>query len=574
MERGVPMTSHTRADPAAHGQPWWQTAVVYQVYTRSFMDSNGDGVGDIQGIIDRLDILNDGTDASLGVDALWLTPIYPSPQEDFGYDVSDYTGIDALFGDLPTFDRLLREAHERGVRVIMDLVLNHSSEQHPWFRESRSSRNNPRRDWYIWSKGRKGRPPNNWVSVFGDSAWTLDENTGEYYLHSFLKEQPDLNWRNPRLRAAVFDVMRFWLDRGVDGFRLDVYNCYFKDQQLRDNPHRASGLGLFYRYMGQRHVYDRDRPELLDVLREMRQLVDSHGERVLVGETLDETGTYKNAADYYGPRLDALHLAFNFQLLRAPWKPSRIRQAILDWYAALPEGAWPTWVMSNHDFPRHLSRYTGPGDAVARAKVAAALLLTLKGTPFLYYGEEIGMTESRIPRRQLRDPVGRRFWPVHKGRDGCRTPMQWDESSNAGFSPVKPWLPVNPDYRNTNLEAQRQDPQSLWNTYRRLIWLRKRTPALRYGDFEILDLDQPSVLAYRRRIPIRGPASDSPGSEYAANQLHEVTVICNLSHQVQTVKYTGSQPYTLLFSTHRDAGGPLRPGLVWLFPFEVILAGR
>lgn len=480
---------------------WWRDGVIYQIYPRSFADSNGDGVGDLPGIIAHLDHLA-GADVSsdadsLGIDGLWLSPIYSSPQYDFGYDVSDYCDIDPAFGTLDDFDTLVAEAHKRGIRIIMDLVLSHSSHQHPWFVESRSSRDSPRRDWYIWRDARPGaKLPNNWQSVFGGSAWEWDDLTGQFYLHSFLKEQPDLNWRNPAVKDALFDVVRFWLDRGVDGFRLDVFNLYFKDDQFRDNP-RKLGLRTYDR---QRHVYDKDRPEMHPLLRELRALLDERPERMAVGETFSDQPV-EMAAAYYGKQDDELHLSFNFDFTHQPWRARAFHDAIARWEEALSPGAWPCYVLSNHDVVRHASRYAAGRNTDARARVAAALLLTLRGTPFLYYGEEIAMRQGRIPRGEIQDPPGKRWWPFYRGRDGCRTPMPWDALPHAGFSVGPPWLRVNPDYRQRNVVAQRRDPHSVFHWYRRLIALRKASPALRRGSYRSLIQRPVHALAYLRETP-------------------------------------------------------------------------
>ena len=562
----------TRTEVSAH--PWWKTSVIYQIYPRSFRDADGDGIGDLAGIIQQLDYLAGGED-SLGVDAIWLSPVHPSPQKDFGYDVSDYRGIDPLFGDLEVFRKLLEEAHGRGLKVLMDLVVNHTSDMHPWFRESRSSRRNPRRDWYIWRDGKGKKPPNNWTSVFGGSAWSFDEVTGQYYLHSFLPEQPDLNWRNPEVQQAVLDIMRYWLEMGVDGFRLDVFNAYVKDADLRDNPRRLSGLGLFYGYKGQRHLRDRDQPEMLDILRRMRELVDSYPDRVMVGELLAEESCDK-AVEYYGQADDGLHLVFNFDLLRSDWKPAAIEGAILDWASSLPSWAWPTWVMSNHDSVRHISRYKAAGDPRARAKVAAALLLCLRGTPFLYYGEELGLPEVKLSRSQIQDPPGKRYWPVFKGRDGCRTPMPWSGADHGGFSEVKPWLPLHPRLDELNLDAQRQDPDSIWRAYQALLALRKAHVALQYGSFHVLAVDDERVFAFRREVWPEGSEASSREIvtrwDEAIHPVDQVWVFCNLSDQVVRLQQAEGATLSTLFSTHRGAGSPLPVGTLWLFPYEVILA--
>ncbi|MBM3135031.1 MAG: DUF3459 domain-containing protein [Chloroflexi bacterium] len=481
---------------------WWRDGVIYQIYPRSFADSTGDGVGDLPGITAHLDYLNDGTPNSLGVDAIWLSPIYPSPMRDFGYDVANYHDIDPLFGTLADFDRLLAEAHKRGIRVIMDWVMNHTSDQHPWFRESRASRDNPKRDWYIWraptplpssprlqGEGQVRGVPNNWQSVFGGPAWTWDEATGQYYLHLFLPQQPDLNWRNPQVHDAIFNELRFWLDRGVDGFRLDVADAYYKDAQLRDNPRR---LGL-RAYDRQQHIYDWNQPETHEMLQEFRRLLDQYPERMAVGEV----GQW-HAASYYGSGSDELHLAFNFAFLECPWSAPAFQRVIEAWDKAVPPAGWPCYVLSNHDQTRHISRYAAGRCTEARAKVAATMLLTLRGTPFLYYGEELGLREGRIPRAEIVDPPGKRYWPLYKGRDGCRTPMPWNDQPNAGFTAGRPWLRVNPDYRQVNVAAESQNPDSLLHFYRRLIRLRKTSPALRRGSYRPLIPRPTGCLAYLR----------------------------------------------------------------------------
>lgn len=465
---------------------WWRDGVIYQIYPRSFADSNGDGIGDLPGITSRLDYL-----ADLGIDAIWLSPIYPSPDVDFGYDVADYQAIDPRFGTMEDFDHLIAEAHRRGIRVILDLVLNHTSDQHPWFQESRKSRDNPYHDWYLWRDPRPGgRVPNNWASVFGGSGWEFDAHLGQYYFHMFYKEQPDLNWRNPDVRQAMLDVFRFWLDRGVDGFRLDVFNVYFKHPDFPNNPPRL-GLRAFDR---QQHLYDIDQPEMIPLLREIRAILDSYPERYAVGETF--LSTPEKSAKYCAPGL--LHAAFDFTFLHCPWRPECFLRTIQRWEQALGAESWPTYVLNNHDNPRSATRYAR-GEADERLKVAATLLLTLRGTPFMYYGEEIGMRDIRLSRDQIRDPIGKRYWPFYKGRDGCRSPMQWDASLNAGFSTGEPWLPVHPNYRWRNVEAQQRDEHSLLNYYRRLLRLRKTLSALRRGMFQPLNFEPRRLLAYLRQ---------------------------------------------------------------------------
>ena len=473
---------------------WWRDGVIYQIYPRSFADSNGDGVGDLAGITSRLDHL-----AALGVDALWLSPIYPSPFYDFGYDVSDYEDIDPLFGSLADFDRLVTEAHQRGLRVVLDLVLNHTSHLHPWFLASRSSRNHPKRDWYIWrDPAPDNGPPNNWEAVFGGKAWEYDPATGQYYYHQFLKEQPDLNWRSPAVRERMWQMMRFWLERGADGFRLDVIHAPIKDDQFRDNPPTwrpdRPGFGL-RGFDRQKHLYDRDRPEMVEVLRDLRRVLDAYAERMAVGEVDD----FDMSLRYVGA--DKLHLAFNFEFTDQPWSPRAFQQAIQKYEARLPPDAWPCCVLSNHDKSRHTTRFGGGPSSDARAKVAAALLLTQRGTPFLYYGEEIGQQDTPIPRGELQDPLGIRYWPYPAGRDPERTPMQWSAAPGAGFTTGQPWLKLNADYRDRNVAAQQADPNSVLNFYTQLLRLRRASPALRRGQFAPLVRRPVEALAYLKQAP-------------------------------------------------------------------------
>ncbi len=474
---------------------WWRHAVFYEIYVRSFQDSNGDGIGDLDGIIQRLDYLNDGTPSSLGVDAVWLTPIYPSPMRDFGYDVADYVDVHPVFGDLRTFDRFVEEAHRRGIRVVLDFVPNHTSSEHPWFQDSRTSRTSPRRDWYIWRDPKPGgSPPNNWVSSFGGPAWSLDPHSAQYYLHSFLPEQPDLNWRNPQVIEAMENVLRFWLDRGVDGFRVDVIHKLVKDRALRDNPKPLpEEEHPVYHFGGQVHLYDEDQPEVHDIIRRWRTLLDRYGERMMVGEVY--LFDAERIARYYGTGGDELHLAFNFRFLWSPWDAASFRHEVETMERLLPAGAQPTYVLSSHDAPRHLTRFDHPSLAHARARMAALMLLTLRGSPFLYYGEEIGMRDVPIPPDRICDPVGQRFPGL--GRDPERTPMQWDAGPYAGFSTVEPWLPLPEDYKQCNVEAQRQDPASLLSFYRALIWKRKSSLALLEGGYRTLPCPE-SVFAYLR----------------------------------------------------------------------------
>jgi len=465
---------------------WWAAGVLYQIYPRSFQDSNADGIGDLRGIIDRLDHLTD-----LGVDAIWLSPIFPSPMADFGYDVADYVGIDPIFGTMDDFDALVLTAHARGLKVILDLVPNHSSEQHPWFVESRASRHNPKRDWYIWrDPAPGGGPPTNWLSEFGGSGWEFDAATGQYYYHAFLKQQPDLNWRNPQVRTAIYDAMRFWLRKGVDGFRVDVIWHLIKDDQFRDNPPNLDFRPGMPPHAALLPVYSADRPETLEVVAGMRGVIDEFDHRLLIGEIYLPI---ERLVAYYGPGLTGAQLPFNFALLSANWHARDIAALIERYERALPDGAWPNWVLGNHDRPRVASRV-----GEAQARVAAMLLLTLRGTPTLYYGDELGMPQVEIAPDQVQDPFEKNVPGIGVGRDGCRTPMQWDASANAGFSDAKPWLPLAPDAARDNVANLRADAQSILNLYRALLRLRRQTPALSLGDYQPLAADG-DLLLYRRQ---------------------------------------------------------------------------
>jgi alpha-glucosidase len=482
------------------GEPWWKSAVVYQIYPRSFRDTDGDGVGDLEGIRRGLDHL-----AWLGVDAIWLSPIFPSPMADFGYDVADYCDVDPLFGDLAAFDRLVEEAHERGIRVILDWVPNHTSDRHPWFVESRSSPSSPRRDWYIWrDPAPDGGPPNNWIAAFtGESAWTLDETTGQYYLHLFLPEQPDLNWRNSEVVEAMHRTLRFWLDRGVDGFRIDVVHGLVKHPDLPD----VDG--------DQNFTTDRyDEPAIHELLRGFRNLLDSYpGERMMVGEVYILSTAA--VARFYG-KGDELHLAFNFPPLYAPWDADRWRRRVDRVVEEIhATGGWPTWVLSNHDNPRHRTRYgqgpsgplsgeqgpsgplsgeQGPSGPLSgeqseqRARAAAVLLLTLRGTPFMYAGEELGLEDAVIPPDRVVDPGG---------RDGCRAPIPWDGSPAHGWADPLPWLPWPPGAEERNAEALQADPDSILHLYRRMLAARQESVALRLGDWSPVATPD-GVLGYLR----------------------------------------------------------------------------
>lgn len=512
---------------------WWQRGVIYQIYPRSFQDSNGDGVGDLAGIESRLDYV-----AGLGVDAIWLSPIFPSPMADFGYDVADYCGVEPIFGTLADFDRLLAAAHARGLRLLLDFVPNHSSDRHPWFVESRSSRDNPKRDWYIWrDPAPDGGPPNNWISDFGGSSWEWDEATGQYYLHAFLKEQPDLNWRNPELRAAMMDVLRFWFDRGVDGFRIDVLWHIVKHGDLPDNPENPAWNPTVRDRDRLIQLHSTDQPEAHALSAEMRALADRYGERVLIGEIFLPNDRH---ARWYGtPERPQVHLPFNFQLIESPWDAAALRRVIAEYEASLPAHGWPNWVIGSHDAPRIAARI-----GEAQARVAMMLVLTLRGTPTLYQGDELGIADVDIPADRIRDPQHFRQPELDIGRDRSRTPMPWDGSDQAGFSTAEPWLPLHRDWPLRNVSAQAGDDGSMLELTRALLRLRREHAALAIGSFELVDAEE-GVLAYRR----------SHGEE-------DLLVVLNLTAELRGLPMPeGYVPAGVLASTRpaRAPNGDLAP---------------
>src|SRR5688572_27618859 len=515
---------------------WWQTGVVYQIYPRSYQDSNGDGIGDLAGITGRLDYLSD----TLGVDAIWLSPIFLSPMHDFGYDVASYTDIHPLFGTMADFDRLLKETHKRGLKLILDLVPNHTSDEHPWFLESRSSRDNPKRDWYLWrDPAPDGGPPNNWLSHFGGPAWTYDETTGQYYLHQFVKQQPDLNYRNPEVVTAILDVMRFWLDRGVDGFRVDVIGLMMKDPEFRDEPPNPDWDGI-HPFAKLQHIYTANLPEVHDLIRQMRTVLDSYDDRMMVGETYlpnDMLMTYYGSADML-----ECHLPFNFQLITAPWKSAGVRKLVDDYEAVLPPDAWPNWVLGNHDQHRVATR-VGPD----QARVANMLLLALRGTPTCYYGDELGMENVPIPPEKIQDPpaVNQPEIAHLVGRDPERTPMQWDDSSNAGFAAPDIedlWLPLAPNYKEVNVATQLNDPRSFLNYFRKLLAYRKSTPALLWGSYS--SIDPGSREAQQNCFAFERQADDQ-----------RVLIALNFSSQEQTLSLPGLGKGNITLSTNLDRDG-------------------
>ena len=512
-----PQSSNTAHGQAKVQDPWWKHAVIYEIYPRSFQDSNGDGVGDINGITSRLDYVRD-----LGIDAIWISPMYPSPLVDFGYDISDYTAIDPLYGSLADFDRLVSEAKKRNVRVIMDFVPNHTSDQHPWFKESRSSRTNPKRDWYIWRDGNgMGQPPNNWQSWFGHSAWKFDPTTNQYYYHHFYTEQPDLNWRNPQVRKAMYDAMRFWLDRGVAGFRIDAVSRLFEDPNLHDDP-ILPGKNA-YGDPNIAHKYTDNLPEVHEVLREMRKIVDEYpGNPVLISEA-DEPNILE-LSKMYGAENDEVQLPMDFQIADVNKLSAPDFRRLLNEIDKNAPGGQPHYFFSNHDQPRQWDRY---GDGVHNdqiAKLMATLLLTTRATPLMYYGEELGMRTTEPARKEdVQDPIGKIGWPEEKGRDGERTPMQWDTSTNAGFSSSQhPWLPVPPSAASYNAKAESQDPSSILSFYKKLLALRRTEPALREGRYLPLNQEDPYVLSFLRKKPGNGDA---------------LLVVLNMSSEVRTVKF-------------------------------------
>src|SRR5437667_7554693 len=510
-----------------HSHSWWQTGVIYQIYPRSFLDGNGDGIGNLAGITSKLDYLH-----WLGVDALWLSPIYPSPMADFGYDISDYTNVHPLFGTLQDFDTLLEQAHQLNLKVILDYVPNHTSDEHPWFQLARSNRTHEKRDWYIWrDPSPDGGPPNNWLSNFGGSAWQFDEQTGQYYLHIFDVKQPDLNWRNPSVRQAMYDVLRFWFDRGVDGFRIDVLSRLLKDEQFRDNPMNPSwkpGDPLKSRQLS---LYTQDLPDIHEIVQEMRTVADRYDERLLIGEIYLPV---ERVVQYYGEQLDEVHLPFNFQLVTtSTWEASTVRQIVDTYEAALPSHAWPNWVLGNHDRPRIASRVVRE-----QTRTAQMLLLTLRGTPTCYYGDELGMLNVPIPRELIHDPPGKQ----HPGysRDPERTPMQWDGSAHGGFCApdVTPWLPVADDYQIYNMANEQRDPRSFLMFTRRLLELRRALPALVLGSYQSIEQENVNCFVYLRQ-----------------HDDQRYLVILNFSAQDEVVSVPGRNHGYIVISTSLDREG-------------------
>ncbi len=468
---------------------WWRGAVIYQIYPRSFFDSNNDGIGDLKGVASHIGYIK-----KLGVDGVWLSPFFKSPMKDFGYDVSAYTEVDPLFGTLEDFDTLLAKLHESELRLIIDQVYSHTSDQHPWFRESRASRSNARADWYVWADAKPdGSPPNNWLSVFGGPAWSWDTRRRQYYLHNFLAEQPDLNFHDPNVRSAVLDVAKFWLDRGVDGYRLDVANFYYCDALLRDNPPRTSTEGLSRPYLHQRHLFDRSQPETVEFIAELRAVLDQYKDKMSVAEIVSDL-PIERSAEYAMP--GRLHTAYSFVFLESRnLSTALIRSALESWNA---KSAWPSWSFSNHDVMRAPTRWGGADAPDSFAQLLLGVLMCLRGTIYLYQGEELGLPQAHVPFDQLKDPEGIRFWPDNLGRDGCRTPMPWiDGAPNAGFSASAPWLPVDPQHTQYAVDRQDHAPSSTLNLTRKFITFRKNSTALRVGNIKFVDSPEP-ILMFQR----------------------------------------------------------------------------
>jgi alpha-glucosidase len=545
----IPATYCQQKAVDAEGHQWWQHAVFYEIYPRSFADSNNDGIGDLSGIASKLDYLKE-----LGVDAIWITPCFPSPQVDFGYDVSDYEAIDPMYGTMKDFDHLVSEAKKRKIRVILDFVVNHTSDQHKWFQDSKSSRTSEHRDWYIWRDGKgPGEPPNNWLSTFGLSAWKLDPKTSQYYYHYFYPEQPDLNWRNPAVEKAMLDVTRFWYKRGVAGFRLDAVDTLFEDPNLTDNP-VLPGADKFGR-PNMEEKYNKKLPEVHDVMRKLRSVANEYGS-VLIGETW--TSNVSELKDYYGAHNDELQLPMD--LMMTDFKGLSADQYRKHIAAADAAGGWPTYVITNHDIVRSYTRYADGAHNDDIAKMMAALYLTLRGTAIMYYGEEIGMENNNPKSKEdVKDPIGKLGWPLEKGRDGERTPMQWNDGQNAGFSKAKPWLPVPPSAMTHNVASEMKDPNSVLSFYRQLLELRHKETALLEGGYFALNEDDSNVLSYVRRYKDEA-----------------ILVVLNMSASEQKVRFdlsplgfTAPRLSVLLTSFHKPPSGmadalPMEPYSVFI----------
>ncbi len=488
------MSNFVELDNKEIKENWSRKAVVYQIYPRSFKDTNRDGVGDLKGIIEKLDYLNDGTDASLGITAIWLNPIYKSPMKDFGYDISDYRDIDPIFGDLNIFDQLVIEAHKRNIRIIMDFVPNHTSSEHPWFQGSKSSKDHPKRDWYIWRDPKSdGSPPNNWLSVFGGSAWTFDRTTGQYYMHSFLPDQPDLNWRNKNVHDEMADVLRFWLKRGVDGFRTDAVYHLIKDDQFRDDPPNPNydAARRDEPYNAILHVYSQGRPELMEAANTLCNVLGEHSE-----DTYMVSEAYlglPQMMEFYKSCDNSLHAPLNFNLMTLPWNAVAFKKFIDEYEEKLGSSDWPNYTLGNHDRSRLATRL-----GQERARLMAMLQFTSRGMPFVYYGDELGMEDVRVQADKITDPWGKNVPGFNVGRDPERTPMQWDSGLHAGFTDGVPWLPVSPDYKEKSVEHESRDPNSMLSFYKELIHHRTNSPALLTGSYKPMESGNENVFVFVR----------------------------------------------------------------------------
>jgi len=522
---------------------WWKHGVIYHIYPLSFNDTNNDGKGDLRGIIEKLNYFE-----TLGIDAIWLSPIFQSPMADCGYDISDYYSIDPVFGNLNEFKELLQKAHARNIMVILDMVLNHTSVNHPWFIASRSDKMNPKRNWFIWEPASGKRKPNNWKTAFGGSCWEYDKTTSEYYLHSFFKEQPDLNWRNKEVRNEMFKMLSYWLEMGVDGFRFDVINYIVKDKKLRNNP-------FLYGIFSLRKIKTRNRPKSYKIIRSLRKLMDKYPDKMSVGEIYTlPPGDPKLTASYLLKGNNSLQLTFDFSIFFVRWNARKYFRTIEKWQNSIPEKGWPSNVFSNHDLFRAFNRRGIGRNQEQKARLMALLLLTIKGTAFIYYGEEIGMKNGNIPKSRIQDPLGKKFWPFFKGRDRARTPMQWENSSFAGFSVTEPWLPVNNDYQNVNVENQLSDPDSLLNLYRQLIHLRRSYPALHSGSWIPVCKGKNGILAYFRK------------SEFV-----QFLIVLNFTSKKKQYFYNFKPFFKLIFSTFPFPAKSYMEDFIWLQPFEGVI---
>ncbi|GAA0741677.1 alpha-glucosidase [Ideonella azotifigens] len=548
-------------DPA-----WWRGGALYQVYPRSFQDSNGDGIGDLPGVTQRLPYI-----ASLGVEGLWISPFFKSPMRDFGYDVSDYCDVDPIFGTLADFDTLVTEAHALNLRVLIDLVISHTSTEHPWFQQSRVSRDNPKADWYVWADPQPdGSPPNNWLSIFGGSAWQWESRRKQYYLHNFLSSQPDLNFHNEDVQQAVLDVAEFWLKRGVDGFRLDTVNFYVHDKQLRSNPpqpagHYAVGVPHCNPYALQQHVYDKSQPENLPFLERLRALMDRYPGTATIGEIGDDH-QYERLAEY--TRGQRLHMAYTFNLLGHPCSPAFIHSTLQE-FVASTEGAWACWSLNNHDVDRVVTRWQPLGEASRIAPVLLGLLASLRGSPCLYQGEELGLAQAELPFSAIQDPYGKEMWPDFPGRDGCRTPMPWQAAApHAGFSTATPWLPVAEPHLSHAVDRQEGDDQSLLAHYRRFLHWRRGNPLLRSGEMALLPAHEQVVAFVRHEAgepALPAAEGDTPKHLVCAFNLSPLPARYELPAGTAVIPVNGHgfigshEPQVILLPPHQAFFGHLVP---------------